>query len=56
MLFLSEREQREWRTFADEIFRDAPVPDMYDTRIRQNLVPAFHFYIAIFLADRKSVV
>ncbi len=50
MRFLSEREQREWRAYADEILANAPAPDMYDLRIRHNLVPAFHFYIATFLA------
>jgi len=50
MLFLSEREQREWRAYADEIYKDVPAPGSYDTKIRQNLVPAFHFYIATFLA------
>ncbi len=50
MLFLSEREQREWRAYADEILRDVPAPASFDTKIRPNLVPAFHFYIATFLA------
>jgi ubiquinone/menaquinone biosynthesis C-methylase UbiE len=50
MLFLSDREQQEWRTYADEILRDSPEPGSYDTRIRLELVPAFHFYIATFLA------
>jgi len=50
MLFLSDREQQEWRAYADEILRDGSGPDRYDTRIRQELVPAFHFYIATFLA------
>ncbi|MCK9630857.1 MAG: class I SAM-dependent methyltransferase [Methanoregula sp.] len=50
MLFLSEREQHEWRAYADEILKDRPAPAGYDTKVRQNLVPAFHFYIATFLA------
>ncbi|MCK9579813.1 MAG: class I SAM-dependent methyltransferase [Methanoregula sp.] len=50
MLFLSDREQREWRAYADEILRDSPAPGIYDARVRHNLVPAFHFYIATFLA------
>lgn len=54
MLFLSEQEQREWTAFADEIFRDLPAPDSYDEKIRHNLVPAFHFYIAAFLAAKGA--
>jgi hypothetical protein len=54
MLFLSEREQWEWAGYADEILRDVPAPDSYDTRIRDNLVPAFHFYIATFLAAKGA--
>ena len=50
MLFLSDREQQEWRGYADEILATLPPPASYDTRVRRNLVPAFHFYIATFLA------
>ena len=50
MLFLSEREEREWRAYAEEILKRAPAPGSYDSKIRQNLVPAFHFYVATFLA------
>lgn len=50
MHFLSLREQQEWRAHADEVLRDAPEPRSYDTKIPHTLVPAFHFYIATFLA------
>lgn len=50
MLFLSDREQQEWRGYADEILADSPPPARYDARVRKNLVPAFHFYISTFLA------
>lgn len=50
MLFLNEQEQEEWRAYAEEILRLSPPPDSYDAIIRQELVPAFHFYIATFLA------
>lgn len=50
MLFLTDREQREWREYADDILRTAPDPGSWDDRIRPPLVPAFHFYIAAFLA------
>ncbi|NMB79313.1 MAG: class I SAM-dependent methyltransferase [Methanomicrobiales archaeon] len=49
MLFLSDREQQEWRACADEILRENPAPDAYDAKVRANLVAAFHFYIAMFL-------
>ena len=54
MLFLSEREKREWRGYADEILITAPAPGDYDEKIRRNLVPAFHFYIATLLAAKGS--
>jgi len=50
MLFLSGREQQEWQAFAGEILRDRPAPGTYDAKVRPNLIPAFHFYIATFLA------
>jgi SAM-dependent methyltransferase len=50
MLFLSDQEQREWRAYASGILRSAPAPGSYDPVIRPSLVPAFHFYIAAFLA------
>ncbi|MFA4861323.1 class I SAM-dependent methyltransferase [Methanoregula sp.] len=50
MLFLSDREEREWRVYADEILTGHPAPGSYDTKIQKNLVPSFHFYIAMFLA------
>jgi SAM-dependent methyltransferase len=50
MLFLTEQEQRDWRAYADEILKGSPSPKRYDQKIRHNLVPAFHFYIAAFLA------
>ncbi|MDO9550810.1 MAG: class I SAM-dependent methyltransferase [Methanoregula sp.] len=54
MLFLSEQEQREWAAYADEILRDTPPPENFDTMIPHNLVPAFHFYIATFLAAKGA--
>ena len=50
MLFLTGREQHEWRAYADEILSTAPAPTTYDAKIRHNLIPAFHFYIATYLA------
>ncbi len=50
MLFLSDREQREWEGYAAAILRELPGPGSYDARVRPGLVPAFHFYIATFLA------
>ncbi len=52
MQFLTEREQREWRAYADEILATAPDPATYDRKIRHDLVPAFHFYLATFLAAK----
>ncbi len=49
MLFLTDREQREWRSRADEILAKSQPPQRYDT-VRPELVPAFHFYLATFLA------
>jgi len=54
MLLLSDREQQEWRAYADEILQERPGPCSYDTRIRQGMVPAFHFYIATFLATNGA--
>ncbi len=50
MQFLTEQEQQEWRAYADEILAIAPDPVTFDRKIRHDLVPAFHFYIATFLA------
>ena len=52
MHFLSDREEKEWAAYADEIAAGSPAsaPASYDAKIRQELVPAFHFYIAMFLA------
>jgi SAM-dependent methyltransferase len=52
MLFLSETEKREWAEYADEILSSFPVPGTFDTRIRKNLIPAFHFYIGAILAAK----
>ncbi|MFA4876800.1 MAG: class I SAM-dependent methyltransferase [Methanoregula sp.] len=54
MLFLSEQEQREWTVYAEEILATHPAPAQYDMKIRKNLVPAFHFYIATLLAAKGS--
>jgi len=54
MLFLTDQEQREWAAYADEILATAPAPDRYDTRVRKDLVPAFHFYIGTFLAAHDA--
>jgi ubiquinone/menaquinone biosynthesis C-methylase UbiE len=54
MLFLSEQEQREWTGYAEEILATAPAPDIYDATIRKELVPAFHFYIATYLAAKGA--
>lgn len=52
MLFLSEHEKREWQAFADEILTSFPAPGSFDEKIRPNLVPAFHFFVAGLLAAR----
>ena len=52
MLFLSEREKREWAGYAEEILSTASAPGTCDEHIRRNLVPAFHFYVATFLAAK----
>jgi SAM-dependent methyltransferase len=52
MLFLSEQEKHQWTEYANEILRDVPAPGYYDKKIRHNLVPAFHFYIATLLAAK----
>ena len=52
MQFLTDREQQEWRAYADESLAKSSGPETYDRKIRHNLVPAFHFYIATFLAAR----
>ncbi|WP_321507364.1 class I SAM-dependent methyltransferase [uncultured Methanoregula sp.] len=54
MLFLSEQEKREWTNYGEEISRTFPAPGHYDTKIRKNLVAAFHFYIATLLAAKGS--
>jgi len=50
MLFLSPQERHEWVRYATEVLRDDSPPGYCDEAIRQNLVPAFHFYIAALLA------
>jgi SAM-dependent methyltransferase len=54
MLFLSEREKREWAAYADEILLTAPAPGDYDDKVCRDLVPAFHFYVATILAAKGS--
>jgi SAM-dependent methyltransferase len=54
MLFLSDQEQREWAGYAEEILATDPAPDRYDIRIRKDLVPAFHFFIATYLAAKGA--
>ncbi|HNQ30427.1 MAG: Methyltransferase domain protein [Methanoregulaceae archaeon PtaB.Bin009] len=50
MLFLSTAERRQWERYAEEALRESPEPGYWDSAIRKNLIPAFHFYIATFLA------
>jgi SAM-dependent methyltransferase len=52
MLFLSEHEKREWLALADEILTNFPDPGSCDEKIRPNLVPVFHFFIAGLLAAK----
>jgi SAM-dependent methyltransferase len=52
MLFLSRQERREWSAYADQILRHDPAPGSYDTKIRRNLIPAFHFFIGALLAAK----
>ncbi|MFA4859637.1 trans-aconitate 2-methyltransferase [Methanoregula sp.] len=54
MLFLSEQEKHNWAEYADTIFRHRVHPAEYDGKIRKNLVPAFHFYIATYLAAKGA--
>jgi SAM-dependent methyltransferase len=54
MLFLSDRQQREWRAYADEIFLTCPAPGSPDGKIPPELLPAFYFYIAVFLAAQGA--
>ena len=50
ILFLSDREHQVRKAYANKIMREMPGSCSCDTRIRQELVPAFHFSIATFLA------
>jgi ubiquinone/menaquinone biosynthesis C-methylase UbiE len=50
MLFLSDEDQQIWRAYADEIHRNKPVPKIFSAKVRRDLLPAFHFYIATYLA------
>lgn len=50
MYFLADREQQEWRALADDILERGAGPEACPATIRPELVPAFHFYIATFLA------
>jgi len=50
MHFLTYQEQQEWRAFADEILTTGARPEWCDAKVRPELVPAFHFYLATFLA------
>jgi SAM-dependent methyltransferase len=52
MLFLSVQEKREWAAHAECILSMNSAPGSYDAGIRQNLVPAFHFYIGALLAAK----
>jgi ubiquinone/menaquinone biosynthesis C-methylase UbiE len=54
MLFLSKEEQREWAGYAEEILKSAPAPAGFDTKISKNKLPAFHFYLATFLAAKGA--
>jgi hypothetical protein len=54
MLFLSNEEQQEWAGYADEILDGAPSSSRYDQKIPKNKLPAFHFYIATFLAAKGA--
>ena len=50
MYFLSDREEREWRALADDIHLRGTGPEACPQMIRPEPAPAFHFYIATFLA------
>ncbi len=50
MHFLTDQEQQEWRKFADEILISGAGPDQGRPDIRSDIIPAFYFYLATFLA------
>jgi SAM-dependent methyltransferase len=50
MLFLTDQEQQEWTGFAHEIQKGVLAPAGFEVEIAPPLLPAFHFYIATFLA------
>ena len=50
MLFLAEDERLEWERYGAEVIHEDHGPGYCDPKIRKNLVPAFHFYIATLLA------
>lgn len=54
MLFLTDEEQQEWAGYAEEILKGGLAPDLYHTKIPKILLPAFHFYIASFLAAKGA--
>lgn len=50
MLFLSTAERRQWAGYANDMLFESPQPGFCDSEIHKDLIPAFHFYIATFLA------
>lgn len=52
MLFLSGKERRDWARYAQAAFTESLPPDYCDLKIRKNLVSAFHFYVATYLAAK----
>lgn len=50
MLFLSAQEKAEWSGHGEEVLRIGTPPGTYDTTIRPNLLPVFHYYVGTMLA------
>ena len=50
MLFLSEQEKKIWEDYAHLILNNKISPDQFEGKIRNNLIPAFNFYVGSFLA------
>ena len=50
MLFLSDTEKTSWAAYAREICSSATRPQVYEEKIRSNLISAFDYYIGSLLA------
>lgn len=52
MLFLSEKEKKQWTEYASSIFGENLLPDFFKGAVRENLKSAFNFYAGAYLAAR----